>query len=123
MTSNKVDTIKNKAIEIYAQDEVRGNVSKVCAALQIPRGTWYKWMKEDEEFAKAIYDKDEIVRDDMEDVLMNRAVDKSDTALIYWLKYNHPKYKETPQFMQQINVDKGNSITFKDFSNEPTSQQ
>lgn len=117
MTANKVDIIKNSFVEVYSRDEVRGNVKLTCQILNLQRGTYYKWLQEDAEFKEKINQADMDMCDDMESVLINRAVDKSDTALIYWMKYNHPKYKETPQFMQQINISKGNAISFVDFSN------
>ena len=104
MTVHRVDTIKNSFITMYGQDEVRGNVSLCCSALSVPRGTYYKWMKEDEEFRNAIHEKDAVLNDDLEQVLISRAVDKSDTALIYYLKYNHPKYKEEAKTLIQVNA-------------------
>lgn len=93
---NKLDTIKkDKFVEIYAQDEVRGNVSVTCSAIGISRQTYYDWLENDERFRSMIYEEKLKLCDDMEQVLISRAVDKSDTALIYWLKYNHEKYKET----------------------------
>ncbi len=62
----------------------------------ISRQTYYDWLEKDEKFRNIIKDKKMAMCDDMEQILISRAVDKSDTALIYWLKYNHPQYKETP---------------------------
>jgi hypothetical protein len=119
---DKFDTLKkDKFIEFYARDEVRGNVSTSCAATGISRQTYYNWLEKDERFRNIIKEKKMAMCDDMEQVLISRAVDKSDTALIYWLKYNHPQYKETPQFMQQVNVTGKNEIEFVDFKNETKS--
>ena len=73
---------KEKFIEFYCQDEVRGNVSVACAATGIDRGTYYDWLVADEEFKKIITDAKMQMCDDMEQVLIHRAIDKSDTALI-----------------------------------------
>ena len=113
---------KEKFIEFYCQDEVRGNVSVACAATGIDRGTYYDWLVADEEFKKIITDAKMQMCDDMEQVLIHRAIDKSDTALIYWLKYNHPQYKEVPQFMQQVNVTGKNEIEFVNFKDVAESQ-
>lgn len=102
---DRLDTIKkkDKFVGFYGQDEVRGNVSLTCDAVGISRQTYYNWLEEDESFRTKIKEVKLRMMDDMEQVLVARAVDKSDTALIYWLKYNHPKYKEQPTNLTQIN--------------------
>jgi hypothetical protein len=122
---DKIDTNKKERfISIYSQDEVRGNVSLTCDAAGISRQTYYNWLEDDESFRNGIYEAKMRMCDDMEQVLVSRAIDKDTTALIFWLKKNHDVYKDTPQMMQQINVgsDKGNTITFVDFKNEPDRQ-
>ncbi len=97
MTSaiDKFDNLKkDKFVEFYQRDEVRGNISMSCQAATISRQTYYDWLEKDENFRKAIYDAKMTMCDDMEQVLIARAVEKDTTALIYWLKYNHPNYKE-----------------------------
>ena len=103
---DKFDNIKkDRFVEFYKRDEVRGNISMSCAAVDINRQTYYNWIDKDENFRKAIYDCKMDMCDDMEQVLIARAVDKSDTALIYWLKYNHPQYKEVQNITNvQVNV-------------------
>lgn len=103
---DRLDNIKKKKfVEFYCQDEVRGNVSVACAAVSISRQTYYDWLEKDETFRNTIKEAKLQLCDDMEQVLIHRAVDKSDTALIYWLKYNHEKYKEQPQVIQQFNFN------------------
>jgi len=99
---DKLDTIKKKFVKFYKRDEVRGNVSMSCQASLISRQTYYDWLEKDETFRKAIYDAKMSMCDDMEQVLIARAVEKDTTALIFWLKYNHPQYKEQP--IAQVNV-------------------
>ena len=123
---DKLDNIKKeKFVEFYARDEVRGNVSVTCSAVGISRQTYYDWLEKDETFRNIIKDLKMSMCDDMEQVLVNRAVDKSDTALIYWLKYNHPQYKEKSQVVQQFNVggeSSKNEIVFVNFKNETESK-
>ncbi len=109
MTSSaigKFDNIKkDKFVDFYKRDEVRGNISMTCEAVMINRQTYYNWLEKDERFRKAIYDAKMTMCDDMEQVLIARAVEKDTTALIYWLKYNHPNYKEVGNTTNvQINV-------------------
>ena len=103
---DKFDNIKkDRFLEFYKRDEVRGNISMTCAAAIINRQTYYNWLEKDEKFRKAIYDAKMTMCDDMEQVLIARAVEKDTTALIYWLKYNHPQYKEVGNTTNiQVNV-------------------
>jgi hypothetical protein len=103
---NNFNTIKKeKFIDFYKRDEVRGNVSTSCDAVGINRTTYYNWIEKDENFRKEIYDAKMRMCDDMEQVLIARAVEKDTTALIYWLKYNNPTYKEVGNTTNvQINV-------------------
>lgn len=114
---------KDKFIEFYMRDEVRGNISLTCDAVGINRQTYYNWLEADENFRNAIYESKLRLCDDMEQVLISRAVDKDTTALIFWLKKNHDKYADTPLLMQQVNVGgkDGNTITFVNFKNESES--
>ncbi len=93
---DKLDTIKKRFITFYSQPEVQGNISTSCDAVGIVRQTYYNWLEKDEKFREVMKEAKMKMCDEMEQVLISRAVDKSDTALIYWLKYNHPQYKETP---------------------------
>lgn len=98
---------KDKFIEIYARDEIKGNVSMSCAGVNISRQTYYNWLENDKKFRKIIANLKLKLCDDMEQILIKRAVEKSDTALIYWLKYNHQQYKERtsiPSVKGNINI-------------------
>jgi len=96
---------KDRFLEFYKRDEVRGHISMTCQAIGIGRQTYYDWIDKDEKFRKAIYDAKMDMCDDMEQVLIARAVEKDTTALIYWLKYNHPNYKEVQNVTNiQVNV-------------------
>jgi len=96
---------KERFLSFYSQDEVRGNVSVSCDATGISRQTYYDWLNKDEKFRNSVKEAKLRMCDDMEQVLIARAVDKDTTALIFWLKKNHDTYKDLPfQFNQQINV-------------------
>lgn len=123
---DKLDTKKDKFVELYRAPESGGNISNVCSATGISRQTYYDWLDKDEAFGKAMYDAKMEKCDEMEQQLYQRGYEKSDTALIYWLKNNHPNYKEGPKVMQQINVssdDGKNTIEFVDFSNATEGKQ
>jgi len=115
----KLDTKKSKFIELYRAAESGGNISIVCSAVGISRQTYYDWLDNDEGFGKLMYEAKMEKCDEMEQTLYQRGYEKSDTALIYWLKNNHPNYKEKPQLMQQFNVggnkSEKNTIVFVNF--------
>lgn len=71
-------------------------VEVACEKIGIGRATYYRWRKEDEEFAKladeAITEGDSLVNDMAESQLMSAIRDKNLTAIIFWLKYHHPRY-------------------------------
>jgi succinate dehydrogenase flavin-adding protein (antitoxin of CptAB toxin-antitoxin module) len=118
--SYKLDTKKDRFIKLYRAPESGGNISTVCSATGISRQTYYDWLEQDEVFGKVMYDAKMEKCDEMEQQLYQRGYEKSDTALIYWLKNNHPNYKETPRVLQQFNVGKDsdkNTIVFVDFKN------
>ena len=100
---DKIDTIKSRFIDHFGKDEVRCNVSLACDATGISRQTFYDWMNDDKDFLNVIEEIKARMRDDMESVLVNRAVDNSDTALIFWLKNRHPDYKPLPTTLVQNN--------------------
>lgn len=117
---------KKRFVDLYIAPESGGNISTVCAAVGIHRSTYYDWLDNDDAFAKAMYEAKMEKCDEMEQQLYQRGFEKSDTALIYWLKNNHPNYKEKPmQVNQQFNMgtdkDGGNTITFVNFKDESTS--
>ena len=98
MSKTSIDTLdtKKRFIEFYSRPEIQGNISMTCDAVGIVRQTYYLWLEKDGKFRETMKEAKMRMCDEMEQVLISRAVEKSDTALIYWLKYNHPQYKETP---------------------------
>lgn len=114
-TLDKMDTIKKeKFLDVYSRDEVRGNVSLTCDAVDIVRQTYYNWLEKDETFRNSVFEAKLRLCDDMEQVLISRAIEKDTTALIFWLKKNHDKYKDEQIGVQtniQINFSRGDNET------------
>lgn len=102
-TFDKIDTIKSRFIDNFSREEVRCNVSLACDATGISRQTFYGWLEKDKQFSNVIDEIKAKMQDDMESVLVSRAVDNSDTALIFWLKNRHPDYKQQPTTLIQVN--------------------
>lgn len=101
--TDKLDIIKKRFVELYRDPANRANVSTICKAVGISRQTFYDWLKSNQEFAVAFNNALEELRDDMEQVLHEKAADGNTAELIFWLKNNHPKYKEQRNILIQQN--------------------
>lgn len=68
-----------------------------CEKLGINRTTLYRWRAENKEFAQAIDDAllegRLMVNDLAESQLIGAVKDRNITAILAWLKHNHPTYK------------------------------
>jgi len=71
-------------------------VQIACEKAGIGRASYYRWRKEDAEFAQqsdqALLDGSLLVNDMAESQLMSAIKDKNMTAIIFWLKHHHPAY-------------------------------
>jgi len=101
---------KAKAVEFWR--ETQGNISKLCRAIPIERQTFYRWMKNDPNFAISIFDAEGELNDDVRDVLIQKAADGDMTAVIFYLKNRHPDYLQKPVVAQQFNVDGDLGVKF-----------
>lgn len=67
-----------------------------CEKTGIGRATYYRWRKEDLEFAEkadeAIQTGRNLINDMAESQLLSQIKEKNITAIIFWLKHNHPIY-------------------------------
>lgn len=67
-----------------------------CEKADVSRATFYRWKKDDAEFAKAadeaILEGSFLVNDMAESQLMSAIRDKNMTAIIFWLKNHHKNY-------------------------------
>lgn len=71
-------------------------VQVACEKLNIGRASYYRWRKEDSEFAKqadiALHEGNMLVNDMAESQLLSAIRDKNLTAIIFWLKHHHIAY-------------------------------
>jgi hypothetical protein len=74
---------KLKALELYSET---CNVQQACDGAGIHFTTWYKWKREDEDFAEAVEKSKECVADKLEAEAVKRAINKSDLLIIFLLK-------------------------------------
>ncbi len=92
MTQKTTSLNKEKTIKSYI--DCKFNISKACKASKIARKTFYRWIKEDPDFAQAIEDAKESLIDDVEDILLKKIrgfehtikrekVDKEGNVIVY----------------------------------------
>ena len=82
---NKSRHIKKESI-LKALEQSLGVVNNACQAAEIPRSTFYKWLKEDEEFAKQVEDIANVALDFAESQLHEQIRENSTAATIFYLK-------------------------------------
>jgi len=77
--------IKKEAI-LQALENSLGVVTVACKSVDIPRSTYYKWLKEDEEFSKQVNDIENIALDFGESQLHKQIGNGNTSATIFFLK-------------------------------------
>lgn len=93
---NEVKQVKTKQI-IALELAKTPIVEVVCKRAGISRATFYRWRKDDKDFAEqtdeALVDGTKIINDMAESQLISSIRDKNLTAIIFWLKNHHAIYK------------------------------
>jgi len=77
--------IKKESV-LKALESSLGVVTVACKSADVPRSTYYKWLKEDKEFAKAVKDIENIALDFGESQLHKQIGDGNTSATIFFLK-------------------------------------
>lgn len=84
---------KEQLLEILKKTPI---VQIACEKAGVGRASYYRWRKEDADFAQqsdqALLDGSLLVNDMAESQLMSAIKDKNMTAIIFWLKHHHPAY-------------------------------
>jgi predicted DNA-binding transcriptional regulator AlpA len=120
-----IDTIKTNLIEALKQS--LGIVTTACKNVGISRETYYKWMREDDEFRQQVDDIGDIALDFAESQLHKQMKDGSTSATIFYLKTKGRKrgYIERQEFaidntrpdLSQLSIDE-----IKHLLNEPSKE-
>ncbi len=71
---------------LQALEQSLGVVTVACKKADIPRSTFYKWINEDEEFAKQVREIENIALDFAESQLHKQISENSTAATIFYLK-------------------------------------
>ena len=94
---------------LQALENSLGVVTVACKQTNTPRSTYYKWLKEDEEFSKAVKEIENIALDFAESQLHNQMKDGCTAATIFYLKTKGKKRgyvekQEVEQTNRVINI-------------------
>lgn len=72
-------------------------VEAACKQMGFPRSTYYRWRKDDEEFAELCDETIDLsvgrINDLAESQLINAIKNQNMTAITFWLKHHHGKYR------------------------------
>ena len=71
---------------LQALENSLGVVTVACKQTETPRSTYYKWLKEDKEFAQSVKDIENIALDFGESQLHKQIGDGNTSATIFFLK-------------------------------------
>ena len=71
---------------LQALEKSLGVVTVACNSADVPRSTYYKWMKEDEEFYKSVKEIENVALDFGESQLHKQIGEGSTSATIFFLK-------------------------------------
>ncbi len=101
-------TARNKALLI---DQLRKTpiVQLACEKTSLSRASYYRWYKDDAEFAEAadlaLSEGASLVNDMAESQLMAAIRDGNMTGIIFWLKHHHPTYATRVQIDGRLKVE------------------
>lgn len=83
-------------------------IETVCQKIGVSRMSFYRWKQEDKEFAaqieKALSEGRSLVNDLAESQLISAVRDRNISAIVVWLKHNHPNYKTRVEIAGAISV-------------------
>ena len=109
--------IKKESL-LKSLEQSLGVVTVACKKADIPRSTYYKWLKEDEVFAAEVRDIENIAIDFVESQLHKQILDNSTAATIFFLKTKGKKrgYVERQEISHEF---ESGDISFIAEGNEP----
>jgi len=102
----KTDDQKNALLEQLKKTPI---VQIACERIGIGRSSYYRWRKENPEFAKstdeAITEGELLITDMSESQLISLIRDKNFPAIQLWLRHHHPKYGNKLEVSGNLRVE------------------
>ena len=102
----KKDKIKDLVLDQLRKSPI---VEAACQKAGITRTTFYRWKKDDADFAKlideAIFEGALLVNDLAENQLISAVKDRNLSAVQYWLRHHHPTYANKLQISHDTQTD------------------
>ena len=96
---------KNQLIDNLRQMPI---IESACRKTNISRTTFYRWKKDDKEFAKvadeAMHEGENLISDLSENQLISLIRDGNFQAIQLWLKHHHKKYAEKLDITANVNI-------------------
>lgn len=85
--------------DVIVEIENELTIKSVCKKLGLSRQTVYRWLKEDKNFKKDVFNARKTAIEDMNDECENRVLSKiknDDAGMIkFWLRHHHDDYKQS----------------------------
>lgn len=96
---------KNQLIDNLRQMPI---IESACRKTNISRTTFYRWKKDDKEFAKAaeeaMHEGENLISDLSENQLISLIRDGNFQAIQFWLKHRSKKYSEKLDITADVNI-------------------
>lgn len=106
---NTTEQIKRLFIDTYQKNLC--NVSKTCKTLKVGRTQYYTWLKEDDSFRSEIENSEIYQLEFVEDALLKKIKEGSDSSIQFYLKTKGKKYGYGIQTDITSNGESLNNIT------------
>lgn len=101
----KTDEQKKKLIEQIRKTPI---IQIACEKSGIGRATYYRWKKDDAQFREAaetaLYEGESLINDMAESQLISAIRNQNMTAIIFWLKNHHKKYRNKVEVSGTLNT-------------------
>ncbi len=97
----------NKTKELLIEQLKKTPIVQIaCEKSGVARATYYRWRKNDKSFLKksdeALMSGKQIINDLAESKLFSAIKEQNMTAIIFWLKNNHPSYANKVEITNKI---------------------
>jgi len=108
-------TVQHKKAILEALEQTLGVVTSACRKVGVGRTTFYGWLNDDEEFAKAVQDIENVALDFAESQLHQQIKSGNPTSTIFYLK---TKGKKRGYIERMENVNTNKNLDLSDLTDE-----